>query len=579
VAVTVEQRAPRVRCHNCGSSAVRALCHHCWRPGCTQHVRPSPRWAERLFGAEGSGPGLGNVRAWHCADCTHVRVGRWLEAGAAGLALAVIGLLVVPASLVAGLFLIIGGGTAAAWAYARVRRRSAQARADLPVPLHPKVSDVRLVERLRTCIILGEQGDYRIQVDPVDGKLTATLTFGSHDRERVEHYRGKRKLAPDREVRYVAGCLVPQGPTGISELSEDPVVRVDGIAGDVPAFRPEDPPASSRRDVSLEYRLSAAPDIDAGPLWITPSITPESERHVLELDIQWTEFGPDDGEPLNLDVIELLKITVPANWGGVQGANRGLVMVSPPDDAPDGTQVFRALEWRRLSPDKAEREARQLTIAVQFEEPIAVKDGLSGRLEATMKGTLSGVDGVRMYNALGARRAVSSTPSVKTRVEADFTLSLASIRYQAVRVFPDRADTGSSRDGYAVESDVIPDDETVIALTNALSEEDFYVKHVTENPPRSGGRADVVHRYWDIAGRSYQGVYPVDFQLVLTGEEVHRGDVRPESGSTKIQIVLRGAYTNDDMYAHVKDEWTRLRAVTEEALKGHPPPGRGSAEV
>jgi len=414
-------------------------------------------------------------------------------------------------------------------------------------------------------------------VDPVDGKLSATLTFNGHDGERVTHHSRKPALTPGQEVKYIAGCLVPQGRIGISELSGDPVVRVTGDAKDVPTFRWEDQAVSRWRNFSLEYRLSVAPDIDAGPLWITPSITPGSERRGLELDIQWTEIGPNGGDPLSLNVIELLKITVPANWGSIQGVSHGPAVVSAPD-ASDGVQVFRALEWRDLSPDRAEREARRLTIVIQFEEPIAVNDGLSGRLEATMKGTLSGADGVRMYGSLGARRAISGTPSVKTRIEADFTLSLASIRYQAIRVFPQRLATGGNRDGYAVEFDVIPDDETVIALTNALSEEGFYVKRVTENPPRSSGRADVVHRYWDLAGRSHRGVYPIDFHLVLTGEEVHRGDVRPESGSTKIQIVVRGAYTDDEMYGGVKDEWTRLQAVTEDALKGHPSHWQGPAK-
>ena len=59
--VTVEQRAPVVRCYECGSSYVSALCHHCWRPGCVKHVLPSPLWAEKLFGGEGGGPGLQNT--------------------------------------------------------------------------------------------------------------------------------------------------------------------------------------------------------------------------------------------------------------------------------------------------------------------------------------------------------------------------------------------------------------------------------------------------------------------------------------------------------------------------------------
>ena len=71
--------------------------------------------------------------------------------------------LTVPVSLVIGLPMIVVGGATAAWAYAHVRRRSARARAERPVPLHPRVSSVRLLERLRTRIDLGPQGDYLIR--------------------------------------------------------------------------------------------------------------------------------------------------------------------------------------------------------------------------------------------------------------------------------------------------------------------------------------------------------------------------------------------------------------------------------
>ena len=59
-----------------------------------------------------------------------------------------------------------------------------------------------------------------------------------------------------------------------------------------------------------------------------------------------------------------------------------------------------------------------------------------------------------------------------------------------MRVEPDRAAEDSNRDSYADDFAVIPDDEAVIALTNAMSEEGYYVKHVIENPPRSGKRAN-----------------------------------------------------------------------------------------
>ena len=58
------------------------------------------------------------------------------------------------------------------------------------------------------------------------------------------------------------------------------------------------------------------------------------------------------------------------------------------------------------------------------------------------------------------------------------------------------------------------------------------LKRVIENPPQTGKRADVVNRYWDIAGRRYNRVYPCEFHLILTGEEVHDG-----------QLVLTGTTT------------------------------------
>ena len=122
---------------------------------------------------------------------------------------------------------------------------------------------------------------------------------------------------------------------------------------------------------------------------------------------------------------------------------------------------------------------------------------------------------------------------------------------------------------------MIPNDDMVIELTNALSE-NYYVKRVIEHPPRSGGRADHVQRYWDIAGRRYDGVYPIEFHMVLTGEEIHRGGIRPVAGTTKITIVVQGAYTNDEMKARIKGEWDALHDLTRDTMRSWRREGRRS---
>jgi hypothetical protein len=575
VEVTVEQRTPVVRCYECGSSHISALCHHCWRPGCAKHVVPSPRWAGKLFGSEGGGPGLENARACHCGDCTHARAGtartkrHWLAGGVAGTGLAAICLIAVWLSLIAGLIFLLVGGISAAWAYVRVRRSAVQARGGMPVPLYPKVADVRLIEELRGEITLGSHGDYQSVLEEVDGKISMTLTFGQPDWERVWRRR-KRLHSQDAEMQYCAGRLVLQGQFGIraGQQVRSPVLALDGDVRDYPVFRAEDPPSSSVWAFARHYELYAKPDINSGPVWITPSIVPESNRHALELDIQWVEFGPDENKPLKLDIIELLQLEFPVGWGEVQSWNI-LQRVSAPQRAVSGLMPkgHRSFELQRLRPAKQGKEdqehrAKRLTLSIRFAGQVDPDDEISGRLKAAMQGTLSGVTGIWLFNSLGARRGYVGTAIIKTRLDMNFRLSLASIRYQATRVVPDSAAEDSDRDSYADDFAVVPGDETVIALTNAMSEEGYYVKRVIENPPRSGRRADLVQRYWDIAGRRYEGVYPIDFHIILTGEEVHSGDIRPERGTTKVRIVVKGAYTDDEMDTRIRDEWKGLRDLT-----------------
>ena len=189
-----------------------------------------------------------------------------------------------------------------------------------------------------------------------------------------------------------------------------------------------------------------------------------------------------------------------------------------------------------------------------------------GGSKATMRGTLSGVTGVWLFNSLGARRGHAGSASTKTRVDVGFRLSLASIRYQAVRVVPDRAAEDSDRDSYADEFAMVPGDETVIALTNAMAKKAMRQVCDRESASqRAAGGSGAA--FWDIAGRWYEGVYPIDFHIILIGEEVHSGDIRPESGTTKVRIVVKGAYTDDEMDTRISDEWKRLRELTLETLR------------
>jgi hypothetical protein len=206
---------------------------------------------------------------------------------------------------------------------------------------------------------------------------------------------------------------------------------------------------------------------------------------------------------------------------------------------------------------------------MRFENTIDLGSTIGGRLEVVFKGTLSGVKGVDLYFPLGGRREGSAT--VETRVNADFELNLGGLRYQEVRVVPDskRQEDGDKPETATFEG-VIPDHDTVIALTNAVSEQGFYVKRVIENPPRTGGRANVVNRYWDIAGRRYLGVYPIDFHLILTGEEVYMGEIRAQAGTTRTTLTVQGTYASPDMEGRIENVWEQLHHLVVDTLRQLP---------
>jgi len=558
----IKPQVPQVRCYKCGSPHICSLCHHCWRPGCAKHVVPMPRWARRLLGKEGAGRGLGTDASYHCQECGHALAGYQLVLGGGGLGLMVVALIIVLLNPLAGLVLAVAGVLLAAWAILTARRQTARRRGDLPLALQPKINEVRLTERLGVDIAMAPQGRYTTSLRPVEGDIAVDLVFGRPDRDRLNRY--TRKHATSRDTRFCAGCLVLHGPIDIASQPElpGPIRRLEGSTGAYPVFRAEDPHASSPFPLSLTYRLAREPVIRDGPVWVTPSLVPGSDQRALELDIQWVDLGPRDNR-LSLDVIELIQLRYPEHWGKVEKASRRAIQSGAAEDC-GGPEPLRRVEWRQLLPTKAQREDRQLKLTIRFEGKILAEDQVTGRLEAALKGALSGLDKVRLYGSLGKRRDDWRGAAIRTRIEADFELSLRSIRYQDVLIIPE---SGAIEDENSADQfGVIPDDDTVIALTNALSE-NYYVKRVIEHPPRSGGRADHVQRYWDIAGRCYDGVYPIEFHMVLTGEEIHRGGIRPVAGTTKITIVVHGAHSNDGMKARIKGEWEALRDLTRETMQ------------
>ena len=298
--------------------------------------------------------------------------------------------------------------------------------------------------------------------------------------------------------------------------------------------------------------------------------------HTLRLDIQWLPLGDpdalvssDSAELPVVDQVEAMELRVPLSWGNVEGVEPEAISHSregsdEDSDSPDGdgyteSEAMRTITWERLpvkSGGTGEGSGgadgyRHVTVTVRFEKQIYIGQVITGRVVATTgvkdqptAGLLSGIQGIVLHDSRGGDpRELKARMLV--RVDVDFSLSLRNLRYQEQRVVPD---AGRESDGgltkAQVISGVIPDYETVIALTNALSADEmkYYVKGVVEHPPKTGNVRTHTNRSWDITGRYYDGVYPIDFHITLSGEEIG-GEFNRRSGKAELKVSTSGVYT------------------------------------
>ncbi|MEU0532595.1 hypothetical protein [Amycolatopsis tolypomycina] len=518
--------------------------------------------------------GLRRTQPHHCATHDHVvRASlRQMYYVAGGIAAA--GLLVLFLLPLAGVILVLGSaGAAGLIRYGDRRRDRAALLARPALPVVPSIDSVEVREVLRGELVLDVDGTYRTSVTPVDGHIKVETTFGRPDQDRLREYCKKFRLSSREDVPFSAGFLVLRGPAGLEftdRVGGGLVVPLAGLVGTQPFLASQDGPVSAKWQVRLGHRVTGVPGRSEIPLWLTPALMPESDQRILQLDLQWLGNWPSAESGLDADRVERLTLYVPAAWGNVEHVD-GATVGSRVD--PDSGR--RLIEWKQISLDQ---KKRRHTFAVHFEEQIRLSDVIKGALVVSFRGALSGLEGVDLFEPLGGRRRGGQYTDVKTEVTADVELSLNGVRYQDIRVVPDPRKDDPLQIPEAHEfPGVIPDHDTLIALTDAMSTDGYYVKRVIENPPRDRGRADLVNRAWDVAGRRYFGVYPVDFHLVLTGEEAYGSDIRAEAGNTKVRLYVKGAFASKEMEDEIESVWYGLQGIISETLQQRKP-GRSHDE-
>jgi hypothetical protein len=597
----VRSRTPRARCHTCGSHRVRGVCCRCHRLLCADHdgvANPIDvrRWLRRLrrrpeplpirvepgAGAAATPtPDLEPVERLserhYCRDC--MPVDRLSDAE------------MVAASITLGLGvitdfwnLVVGGVLTALGGFRIIRRllmahRQRSAERGKPPDLHldPRIRKLTVVETLSATAYLAAPYHYEAKITDVRGRIQVDAVWDRAHWARLSAYRRRYHIPEDDGLSFSAGSLVVRGPGDLvlrpvdaKSVKDLTMVALRPSTAEHAVLRPPGGHGDARWPLKVDYDITEPEDKWTVPVWLTPTIVPESDRRALDLEVQWRACGPDD-DGLEIKALELLRIMVPAAWGEVEDITADkTVTISAPDDSRR-----RCIEWKKPQVEQTNRGRRRLSI--RFEDQIDAAAHVTGRLEARFSGAVSGAENVDLYSAGGVRRRDWARTKPTTLVELDFDLSLAAVRYQDVRSVPDRA---RPEDLTKAEEEpfegVVPDHHTVAQLTNDLSNEGYYVKRVVENPPTLG-KAGVLNRFWDIAGRLYDGVYPIDFHLVLTGEEVHDGPSL--TGTTTARLTVRGTYATTDMEGKVVREWSQLWTRIRSSLGSAAPGPHGASRL
>jgi hypothetical protein len=441
--------------------------------------------------------------------------------------------------------------------------------------LAPQIKKLELTESVAGQCILDPDRRATLRIKEVRGTIEAGLAWTRSDVVAARRYLRRIDPARRRLVRIEAGHLVLRGagqpnlqpPAGCESdhpgcvtlrpwlADHDVLAGIDG-RGDVRwnftvAYKPEEPPEG--------WRL---------PVWVTPSFTPDSERRALDLRIQWRTTEPLD-EPTDRPVLTVKELTrvvlyAPAAWGRPLRATFDKIeQTTVGRSADNATRV----EWRK--PEVATGTSRgSVLLSVLFARPIDPNATIAGEVVIAFAQPVSGTESVQVHAPGGGRRRDGARIKVKTTMTVRFDMSLVGIRHQQSRTVPD-----STPDGPA-ESRRFPgkrpDQHLVAALVKLLSEQRYLVKSVVENPPRPGRGVGVQHRVWDITGRRYRGLYPIDFRITVTGDDAELSSAAPST--TSIRLVVRGVYATDTMDAEIgkahEELWAKIDAVVKASDTG-----------
>ncbi|MEH2284456.1 MAG: hypothetical protein V7K90_24565 [Nostoc sp.] len=591
------KNAPKARCYKCRTTDIAYICHQCGRVMCGSHTfftsvshknqKENENSKPKLLTTEFTKLNLSDTECgeepFHCSDCIHiVRRIAWKQIFI-GSFIVVISLLAIPNNRIGTklLGLLTGGGLVGYEIYANTKRKKKAIKEKPPLPVLPSIDKVQITEILKAHITLDSHGHYQTIVSSSQGQLDIDMSLKGEDYERLEkYYRRKYCLAE----KFNAGFLVLKGTAGISFSEEvldglvvlnpnDTVIRLVDHVNEQPLLSGVDERNAHKKHICLSYYLLEKGDSTFFPIQLVLSFLLTTDQRGLEMAIQWKPPQASDNykgqlPKLQISKIELLELKFPVSWGRVENINLR--------DNASILEDRQTISWRKVQIEtetEADKECR-CTFQVKFENRIDPLDNdsvLTGNVKVIFQKTLSGLEDIQLYFPTGKpQQSFDKKKSIiQTEVEANFELTLANVRYQHTRILPEDDKSALNRQRTLDFLGISPTYNTIALLTDAMSstEQGFYVKQVIENQPTINAAANVLNRSWVIFGRWYEGVYPIDFQVDLSGHEEMEYQLQEASRITRVRLTVKGTYSNPEMEQQIERIWEKLATLIEETFQ------------
>ncbi|NPA76745.1 MAG: hypothetical protein GXN93_03250 [Candidatus Diapherotrites archaeon] len=589
----IERRASQLRCYQCGSEEIHAVCHHCGRPMCRKHgpVRPVLWWLTE--NREFSRLPLGQTpfeqtEGAHCADCVHSSPNYRRIFLYPGILLFILGLgftfyfgrqtlncwqhrslpvsgivetyseaMVDPAvyqdsGAQVGCYLPTlveqGGGwvqallvsllgvvmTGMGWYLNRERVAADLAGWRPPVPLGPVTDRIVVTEEWHFRHALDKNGHVNIKFVSAEGEVLPGWQFTALDRQRVQAYLKKYNLSLSKNrVPYNAGFLWLKGrpawrrlfsKSGQVHRYSDTLLWLKGEVAQVP-FVVDMQESDSRWPVSISYQvvtglLEGKPFLwHYGPVRLVPLLEGCGQRYRLRFELQFQRKAfhlLDDGQKDEPWVrVQFLNLKVDESVFGRPRSETGMIHQ---DEESSGTYW---VTWRNLQ-FRADG-TRWMSPVVELERPMENETWIEGSLRLSVPALLSGLERVKYFNALGYPVEVRFQGN--TLLNVDFRMALSSVpcvqteRREKHFTFPGEPD----RERYQILGNALNCEPQ---STPCRSRRSWQITQVLTEPPRIAESDATRYRwYWDITGRRYQDTLPVDFHLVLYGDDMGKLDI------------------------------------------------------